>query len=386
MRIPERKTLYYFFTLILVVAPFEGCRQVPKDIRNVTSQNEVLSAERLSIEKRDGYTLIKIYNPWQGQHNVVMEYALVRAGSDIPAGIDSTKVIFIPVRKVVCMSVTHAAMMEAIGCEDFICGISGKNLVWSPVIRNRIEKNKIPDVGYDTGINTELILKLSPDLLIMYGIGSESAGYVNKLRDAGVKIIYDADYLENSPLGKAEWIRLFGALFCRDEAADSIFRTETELYKRESELIREKTMTRPLVLLGLPYHDTWYISPGNSYISRLISDAGGRYLWEEAQSERSMPQGIENVYMRAIKADFWLNPGIASSKRDIASIDIRLTDLPCYIKGNVFNNTRRMNASGGNDYWETGSVHPAMLLQDISRILHPELYSDTSLVFYKKLQ
>lgn len=385
MRIPDIQRLSVL-SLMLLLTVNESCRHVANDLQKTSSENEVKSAERLSIEKKAGYTIVRIFNPWQGQKNVEMEYYLVGSGKKIPEGIDSAKVIFVPVRKIVCMSVTHVAMIEAIGNEDCIAGISGTNLVWSPRIRRTIEEEKIPDVGYDSGINTELILKLSPDVLVMYGIGSESAGYVNKLRDAGVKIIYDADYLENTPLGKAEWIRLFGALFCKDETADSIFRDETEKYNRKVEIINEKIGARPEVLLGLPYQDTWYISPGNSYISRLISDAGGSYIWKNTRSERSMPYGIENVYLRAMKADFWLNPGIAASKQDVAAIDHRLADLPCFIKGTIFNNIRRMNASGGNDYWETGAVHPSMLLQDLSVILHPELSTDTGLIFYKKLK
>ncbi|HLP71723.1 MAG TPA: ABC transporter substrate-binding protein [Bacteroidales bacterium] len=386
MRISDDRSISVFFSFFLVIAVIQSCRNSPNETRKSSAGNEVLSAERLSIERFDGYTRVTVFNPWQGQQNIAMEYYLVRSGAAIPEGIDSANVIFVPVHKMVCMSVTHSAMIEALGCGDCIIGQSGINLVWSPSLKLKIQERKIPEVGYDSGINTELIMKLSPDVLIMYGIGNESAGYVNKLKDAGVKLVYDADYLENTPLGKAEWIRLFGALLCRDEAADSIYTSEAELYNHKAEIIRNETGTRPEVLLGFPYKGTWYISPGNSYISRLISDAGGSYLWEDTRSERSMPYGIENVFTRAIKADFWLNPGIAESKRDIAAVDSRLADLPCYAGDNIYNNIKRLNSSGGNDYWENGAVHPSMLLQDISEILHPGLSPDSSLVFYKKLK
>lgn len=375
-----------YFLLIFFLFHFSGCGQDHSKTPGGSGVDVIDRAERFTIEKHDGYTVVRVLNPWQGTENTAVEYYLVKRGNKVPEGVDTNKVVFVPVRKIICMSVTHTAMVSTIGCENSICAISGTALVWSPPVRKMIDEGKIPDVGYDSRINTELIMKLSPDVLMMYGIGSESAGYVARIKETGTKIIFNADYLENDPLGKAEWIRLFGALFCREAVADSIFNSESDFYERQAALIKEKAISNPRVLLGLPYQDTWFISPGNSYISKLISDAGGTYLWNDTKSSRSMPYGLENVFMRAVKAEYWLNPGTAASLKEITAVDRRLAELPCLKNGNVFNNIKRMNAAGANDYWENGSVHPGLLLKDISEILHPELTTGSDLVFYKKLE
>jgi len=138
-------------------------------------------------------------------------------------------------------------------------------------------------------------------------------------------------------------------------------------------------------LLGLPFKDTWYISPGNSFISKLISDSGGDYLWKNTNSSTSMPYGIENVYLKGLTADYWLNIGSAGSKSDISSVDPRFNDLPCFKNGNLFNNNKRTNSNGGNDYWESAPLHPHQLLSDIAAILHPELFRDQELFYYRKI-
>ena len=118
-------------------------------------------------------------------------------------------------------------------------------------------------------------------------------------------------------LGRAEWIKLFGALYSKEKLADSMFNNEVDEYTNLKSFIVKSTTFKPKVLLGLPFKDTWYISPGNSFISNLISDAGGDYLWKDTKSSVSMPYGIENVYIRGLKADYWLNIGTVNTRQEI---------------------------------------------------------------------
>jgi iron complex transport system substrate-binding protein len=146
------------------------------------------------------------------------------------------------------------------------------------------------------------------------------------------------------------------------------------------------TDSRPGVLLGLPFKDTWFVSPGNSYISRIIKDAGGTYLWQDTESQVSMPLSLENVYLQSLKAEFWLNTGSANSKSEIISFDTRLKDIPCFREGKLFNNNKRTTPEGGNDYWESGALYPHLILKDIASILHPDLFGDHELFFYRKIE
>ena len=370
--------------LIILLLLFKGCG------RHTVINEEIIPEEntnalRFSIKKQDGYTVLSIINPWQGAENIVYSNFLVKRGEPVPDNLDSSKVIFIPVRSIVCMSTTYLTMISYLGKADAIKGISGAAFVYDESLKVRINAGEVLDVGYEDNINKELIVRLSPDIVMAYGIGSESAGYLNKLRELGIKIIYNAEYLEDDPIGKAEWIKVFGALFDKDEEAEEIFNKVLASYTNLRDSIRTKIAIRPKVMLGLPGKDTWFISPGNSYISRLISDAGGDYIWKDTDSEISMPFGIENVYMKASDADFWLNIGAVMSKEEIISVDRRLEGLQPYRKGNLFNNNNRISAEGGNDYWESGALNPQIILNDLAAILHPGLFPDYQLHYYRKI-
>ena len=374
-------------TLILILFAISACRNSEK--RNSLTQpeagNEIVSAQRFSLDKKSGWTEIRIINPWQGAINVSQIYYLMKRGSDLPEGADSSNVIFVPLTKIVCMSTTHLAMISALHEENTIAGVSGTDFIYSPALNSRVDKGLIMDVGYEANLNKELILKIKPDLIMIYGIGSESAGYVGKLKELGTKVIINADYLETDPLGRAEWIKLFGALFCKENSADSLFNSEVAEYKKLKAFVNNNIKNRPKVMLGLPFKDTWYISPGNSFISKLIDDAGGDYLWKDTESSVSMPYGLENVYLRAMEADFWLNIGSVNSRNEISYADQRLSDLPCFKHDSLFNNNKRTTSKGGNDFWESGSLYPHLLLKDLAAILHPELFSDHELTYYRRI-
>jgi iron complex transport system substrate-binding protein len=283
------------------------------------------------------------------------------------------------------MSTTHLSMITALGEAQSISGVSGAGFIYSQELTHRAEQGLIADVGYEANLNKELILKIHPDLIMIYGIGSESSGYLGKLKELGIRVIINADYLETDPLSRAEWIKLFGALYCKEDLADSIYNTEVTEYTKLRSFIQKNSGEKPKVLLGLPFKDTWYISPGNSFISKLIGDAGGEYLWSDTKSAVSMPYGIENVYLRGLKADFWLNIGTVHLKSEISGIDPRLNELPCFKNDRLYNNNKRVAPKGGNDYWEEGILYPHQILKDIAAILHPGLFPGYELMYYRKV-
>lgn len=374
--------------LATLIIFFESCGGIKESHpgTSITAKGALISrAERFTLQKNDSCTIVTIINPWQGANDVTQVYYLVSRGSELPYGLDSAMVIFVPLKKIVCMSTTHVAMISALSEENTIAGVSGTGFIFSGSLIRNVEKGMIEDVGHEANLNKELILKISPDLIMMYGIGSESAGYVGKIKELGVKVVFNADYLETDPLSKAEWIKLFGVLYCKESLADSIYNSEVEAYIKMKAYISRNISDRPKVLLGFPFKDTWYVSPGNSFISKLISDAGGSYLWQNTESSVSMPLGIENVYLNALNADYWLNIGTVNTKNEISMVDQRLEGLPCFKNGNLYNNNKRITANGGNDYWERGSLFPHEILKDIASILHPELFIDNELLYYQKI-
>jgi iron complex transport system substrate-binding protein len=372
----------------LVLTLFSCTHKRKKQVHAVITLNDriITKAERFSLEKTDSCTLLKILNPWQGARNIEQIYYLVNRGTGFFHFHDSSRVIPVPVRRIICTSTTHIAMLEALGEENAIVGMSGVQYVYNESVVERIRNGLVPDIGYDSGMNNEMILKINPDLLIMYGIGGEGEGYSGKLKEMGIKVMFDADYLENDPLGKTEWIKLFGALFCKERISDSIFTYISESYDNLKEYIKHNIKYSPSVMLGLPFKDTWYISPGNSYISRLIRDAGGNYLWNSIKSSVSMPYSLENVYRQSTKAIYWLNIGSVKTKSDILAFDPRLASMTPFIKGNLYNNNSRISPGGGNDYWESGTLNPQVILKDIAFILHPDLFSNSDLFYYRRIK
>jgi iron complex transport system substrate-binding protein len=387
MKIFSSFKVRFCFILPMVLLSFCTGNKNPGRIgAKISDPGTVSYAKRFKIEKVRGYSQLTVINPWQGAGNVIQKWCLLKEGTKIPAGFDTSEVIRVPVKKIVCMSTTHLAMISALHETGAVKGFSGTGFLYGQEFRVKVADGDIREIGYEDNLNKELILEIAPDLIMVYGVGGESAGYTAKLKELGSRVFFNADYLETDPLGKAEWIKVFGALFCRGEMADSIFRDTERKYNKIKGLVAEKVALRPEVLLGLPFRDTWYISPGNSYVSKLISDAGGKYLWNDTQSSFSMPMGLEAVYIKGLRADFWLNTGTASSLNDIKAIDSRLADLPSFKNGNIYNNNNRTNAEGGNDYWEEGCIRPDLVLEDIVTILHPEMFPGKELWFYKKLK
>ena len=148
---------------------------------------------------------------------------------------------------------------------------------------------------------------------------------------------------------------------------------------------QRQIIDKPKVLTGLPWKGTWYIPGGNSYLARLIEDAGGDYIWKNESADESIPLDFETVFMKAQQADTWINPGAANRKADILSVDERLGDLPVYHSDKIYNNNAIQNDIGGNDYWESGIMQPDSILLDLVYIFHPELLPQHNLKYYKTI-
>ncbi len=325
-------------------------------------------------------------DPWQGAENVSQEFYLVNKGAEYPDRIPEERIIQVPVKSVICFSTTHLAMLAELGEQGSVTGFSGTSFVYNEEYRSMISEGKIREIGYEGNINKELIITLNPDIIIAYGVEGETSSYISKLTELGIKVLFNADHLENDPVARLEWIKVFGALTGNEQKADEIYLEGMTRYDSIATFIRKNRRSRPAVMLGLPWRDSWYISPGNSYIGSLIDDAGGRYLWEDLKSEVTLPWSLENVFIKARRADFWLNPGSAESRNAIAVVEPRLKLLPVFREEGVFNNNKRRVVTGGNDYWESAVVNPDVLLNDIGSILHPELFPGYVTTYYQKLK
>jgi iron complex transport system substrate-binding protein len=243
----------------------------------------------------------------------------------------------------------------------------------------------VKEVGYNQALNYETIVDLAPDVVFFYGVEGAVNTSAARLEEMGIRVVYCAEYLEAHPLGKAEWLLFFASFYGREEQAAAFFHEVDSAYSAMSDLAASSS-EKPVIFTGLPWKDTWYVAGGRSYLASLIRDAGGHYLWEDHPSSEAVAMDIESVYSKALNADIWINPGVAGGLEELRSFDSRYALLPALSAGRVYNNNRRMGPGGGNDYWESGTLRPDLILSDLIAALHPELMPDHQFFYYRQLK
>lgn len=324
-------------------------------------------------------TLIQVSNPWQGAKNVTMSYFISRNGELPPTGFTGP-IIPAGAQHIVCMSSSYIAMLDALGQVDRIVAVSGINYIANPYIL--AHRDSIKDMGPE--INYELLLGLKPDVVLLYGIGDAQTAVTDKLKELAIPYMYVGEYLEESPLGKAEWLVALSELTdSRDKGID-VFREIPKRYQALKDLTASVEQ-RPTVMFNTPWNDSWVMPSSQSYMAQLVTDAGADYIYKENTSNSSAPIGLETAYGLIQKADYWINVGTASTLDELKNMNPKFADAKSVRDKTVYNNNLRITATGGNDYWESAVVRPDVVLRDLIHIFHPELVSDST-YYYRHLE
>ena len=330
---------------------------------------------------KDAATLVTVRNPWQGAGNVEQHLLILREGAKAPAGLDA-QVVKAPVRHVVCMSSSHVAMFDALGEVRRISGVSGIDYISNTYVNEHRYCGEVRDVGYDTNLNFELLASMRPDLVLLYGVTGENTVVTGKLRELGIPYIYVGDYMEESPLGKAEWLVLAAELCdLRAAGADTLQRIARDYQALKAHPAPDAP--RPKVMLNTPYRDTWFLPSSQSYMIRLIEDAGGEYVYTKNDSDTSVAVDMEEAYLLANAADFWLNVGPCNTLAELTAQNPKFSGIPVVRSRNVYNNNRRQTPAGGSDFWESGVVRPDLVLRDLRTIF---LGDSVPTCYYKRLE
>lgn len=359
-----------------------ACSITAKKEKKITGNDY---AEKFSIKNFNEFTIIEIFDPWQRSSGEKLLYTLAKDPENLPDSLNEYPVIKIPVSNVVVFSTTHIGFLKALNEEEGIKGVSGLKYVCNNIVRERRENNKVFEVGYPPAVDYERLIALSPDVVFLYGIESSVTGISSRLRQAGIPVFIVAEYLEPHPLGKTEWIRVFGHFYGKDKLADDFFQNVKYEYEKLQSII-DSIQKKPSVLVGLPWKNTWHLAGGSSYTSKLITDAGGNYLWKENNSMENIPSSLEAVLTKAMGADVWINPGSASSLSEIEGVDSRFSFFNAFKQGNIYNNDALICRNGGNPYWETGVVEPHLILKDLMKIFHSDILPDHDFAYYRKLE
>ena len=298
------------------------------------------------------------------------------------SGHSDTLVLERPLDNIVCMSSSQVAGLAAIGADSVISAVSGIRYVSNPAIRARAEadgyladgQSRVYDIGYESSLDYERILKLNPDIVLTYTVSGAEPQYITRLRSLGVRVLVLHDHLEDHPLARAEYIRMYGALTGRQALADSLFEEISSRYESLAARPDDKS-DRVNVLLNVPYGDAWYIPGEESYMARLIRDAGGEVLGARQGTSISGTVTLEQAYELSQEADIWLNPGAFRTRKELENAHHAFPMFGPLKNGKpIYNNTLRTTPEGGNDFWESGSVRPDLILEDLIRI-----FSDHSL-------
>lgn len=386
----KRRILAYLF-VILVSVLIAGCNSADSESESYlettsTTQFETTTqadyAEGFQITYHDNYKLLEILNPYQDRTDT-LRYILVTEGSKPDTTINDAQTVEVPVQSIIATSTTHLGLTEMLDAHQIIDGMVGAGYVYTEEIRKGIEEGKI--TAFPEGeFNKEEALVLDPDLIMVSGGQSSQFDDYEVLMDSDINVLLNSEWLETTPLGKAEWVKVLGALLNKEEVANEKFEAVEEEYHRLTELTKNVS-TKPIVIANMPYKGDWYVPGGGSFTARYLEDAGAAYPWSDNSETGGLRKGFESVYEYGLQADIWINPGKATSTEDILGSDRRFGDFKSLQQGEVYNNTRRTNDAGGNDYWESGVVYPNRLLADFIHIFHPELLPDHELYYYEKI-
>ncbi len=340
-------------------------------------------ASGFGIVGREGgrSVIINVTDPWQGADSVVSGLFVRRGGEPVPDGFGG-QVLEGDASRIVAMSSTHVAMLGAIGADSLVVGVSGLGYISNANIRAR--EDEVGDVGYDGNVNYEMLVSLDPDIVLLYGVDGASP-MESKLTELGIPYMYVGDYLEESPLGKAEWMVAVAEITGRREQGMETFAGIPARYEAIRRKVAGARLEAPAVMVNTPYAGSWFMPPQGSYITTLIADAGGELVYKADTGNTSVAIDLEEAYRLTSGADVWINVGSATSMEEIRRAYPKVADTECVARGMVYNNNLRSQPGGGNDYFESGVVEPDVVLRDLVKIFHPQLVEE-DFHYYRKLQ
>ncbi|WP_124980557.1 ABC transporter substrate-binding protein [Nonlabens xiamenensis] len=380
-----KRLLYTLFLLLLICS----CVDQPKkqgqlDVGKTSKSSDikVKYAKGFQIQSTQTGYIINVKNPWPGAEDTY-QYHLRFSGRNLVPEPDVSQPIEIPINRLILTSTTQIPPLVMLNESASLIGFPTTDYISSPAIRQLIEAGKVEELGANESINVERSISLHPDLVMGFGIDGNNPTY-DQLQRAGIPVLYNGDWTESHPLGKAEWIKVFGVLLGKEKEAQQIFdRIERDYLNT---LKKVENLNQPKVLVGASWKEIWYLPYGNSWQGKILKDAGGSYVYAQTKGQGSLAYNIERVLTDASKADFWIAPG------QYTSYSSMIQDQPAYAQFQAFQEKKiytfalNKGARGGITYYEEAHMKPDVVLKDLVKILHPELDLDHQLYFFHPLE
>lgn len=375
-------------TLVLAFLIIFSCKKKESDVSLNSAIQEVLSlkyASGFSLINNENIKVIEIKNPWP-EAEKTYRYALIDRDKLASTTFNSSEydgIITTPIEKLVVTSTTHIPALELLGVEQTLIGFPGCDYISSKKTRALIKTGLVRELGKNEGINTEVLLELRPEVVIGFGVDGTNKSF-ETIKKANIPVIYNGDWVETSPLAKAEWIKFFGILFNKQNEANTIF-SEIEADYLYAKQLASTFKSDKAVLSGAMHKDVWYLPKGTSPEAQLLKDANVNYLWKDTSGKGSLALSFESVFSTGQHADIWLSPSYYKTIEDLEKANNHYTKFDAFKNKEIYSFANTEGETGGLLYYELGITRPDLVLKDIIKICHPYSLPNYDLFFFKKL-
>lgn len=376
MRITHK--LFYLLFIVL----FSCKSEIKKSHENLKKVTSVKLAQGFEIQNFKDYKKLIIKSPYKDAETPY-EYIVVNTKTDRSQFSETDKIIVTPIKKIVVTSTTHIPMLELLGVENTLIGFPNTRYVSSEKTRKRIESENVKELGMDASLNTEVLIDIEPDLVVGYSVSGTNKS-LSTIEKSGIPVIYNGDWLEETPLGRVEWIRFFGVLYDQEEKADSIFKSIENQYS-EAKNIALKATQKPTILSGALFKDIWNLPAGESFVAKFLKDANTNYLWNDSKGKGSLQLSYESVLDKAQNADLWIAPGYFATKEQLTQASEHYKQFDAFKNDKLYTFANKKGATGGVIYYELAPTRPDLVLKDIIKIAHPSLLPNYELTFFEKM-
>lgn len=369
---------------LLLISCKEEKKQAVISINKSEGIEETISyAKGFSITNYKDYKKVVVNSAWPNSHKT-FTYLLVKKGGKLPKHDANTKIIEIPIKTLVAVSITNIPALEYLEIDSSLIGFPNTKYICSKKTRERVDKGEIKELGNDLELNVELLLELNPDLVLGFSVNGINKK-LDQIERLGIPVVLDGAWTEQHPLGRAEWIKFIAAFYNKENEANTIFKNIETNYLKAKETA--KTIARkPKIISGATFKDIWHVPGGKSFIAKYLEDANTDYLWKENNSTGSLQLNFENVLEKAQNAELWIGSGNFDTKKQMLDTHKGYAFFNAYKNNHVYAYTKRKGAKGGLLYYELGTLRPDLILKDIIKIAHPELLHDYESFFFKRLE
>jgi len=342
-------------------------------------------AEHFSIIYGNGYKILSIKEAWNGDTENHRWLLLDSNETEVPDSLKTLPVIRIPVKNAVVLSTVAIAFMERLNLLDKIVGVENRNLIYSEKMQLLIDSLSIKQIGSGNSLDLETLFILRPDIVLTFGTGSAIYDDYPRLKNAGLPAVLTAEWMESHPLARFEWLKIFGVLFGKEKEADSIFKETVDKYNSLLDVALHSA-AKPTILTGYPQGSEWLAGGGNSYFAKFLRDAGAEYIWESNTQTGVLTLNIESALSSGMRAEFWLHPSLWTSKEEIMQNEPRMSMLPLWQSGKIYQNSLRTGKNGSRDFYESAVAHPDLVLADLIFMFHPEILQEHEFVYYEPVK